>query len=67
MNPFNFLDGYKTYVAAAGLIGLALFQFSSGDYPAAWQSMMAGLAAFGLKHAVSRAVDAAPVVEEEVK
>ena len=57
MNPFSFLDGFKTYLAGAGLFGLALYQFSTGDYASAWQSMMAALAAVSIKHAVSRAVD----------
>ena len=48
-----FLDGYKTYLAGAGLIGLAVYQFSQGDYPAAWASLMAGLAAFGIRRAIN--------------
>ena len=27
------LTGYKTYVAAAGLVGLSVYQFSIGEYP----------------------------------
>lgn len=64
---FSFLDGYKTYVAAAGMFGLALFQFSTGDYGGAWQSLMAALAAVGVRHAVQKAVTEAeaPAVEEK--
>jgi hypothetical protein len=48
------LAGWKTYLAAAGLVGLALYQASTGDMTTAWQSLMAGLAAFGLRAAVAR-------------
>lgn len=51
MNLFN---GKKTYLAAIGLFGLAAYQASTGDYPAAVQSFLAGLAALGLRHAVSQ-------------
>jgi hypothetical protein len=56
-NPFAFLDGFKTYLAAAGMFGLALYQFSAGDYQTAFTSLMAALAAVGIKHAVSRQAD----------
>lgn len=48
------LPGWKTYLAAAGLLGLALYQFSEGNAAGAWQSIMAALAAFGLRQAVAR-------------
>ncbi len=47
------LAGYKTYIAAAGLAALAFYQFSMGDVPAAIQSVMAALAAAGLRHAIA--------------
>lgn len=47
-------SGYKTYLAAAGLFGLALYQFSTGTYAEAWATLMAALAAVGLRHAVGR-------------
>jgi hypothetical protein len=46
------LKGYKTYVAAVGLIGLSVYQFSNNDFPNAYQSLMAGLAAFGIRSAI---------------
>lgn len=55
MNPLSFLDGYKTYIAGVGLIGLALYQFSQGDYAKAAESALAGLAALGLRNAVEKA------------
>lgn len=48
------MTGWKTYLAAAGLVGLALYQLSQGDYAAAAQSLMAALAAAGLRHAIAR-------------
>lgn len=48
----NLLNGYKTYLAAAGLLGLALHQFSQGQVEMAIQSLLAGLAAFGIRNAL---------------
>lgn len=49
------LDGYKTYLAGAGLIGLAIYQFSQGQVEQAITTFLAGLAAFGLRHAITKA------------
>jgi hypothetical protein len=38
----------------AGLFGLALYQFSQGQMDTAFQSLMAALAAIGVRHAVQR-------------
>lgn len=46
------INGYKTYIAAAGLLGLALYQLSQGQMEQAMQSLLAGLAAFGLRNAL---------------
>lgn len=54
MNPLNAVDGYKTYIAAVGLAALAVYQFSIGDVPSAVQSVMAALAAAGLRNAISK-------------
>lgn len=51
MDPFA---GWKTYIAAAGLFGLAVYQFSLQEYTQAYQSFMAAIAAFGLKKAIDR-------------
>ena len=48
------LNGIKTYLAAAGLAGLALYQVSTGDYVAAYSSLMGALAAVGLRHAIAK-------------
>jgi hypothetical protein len=55
VNPLRLADGYKTYLAALGLFGLAVYQLSQGDYPAAVQNVLAALAATGLRHAVGKA------------
>jgi hypothetical protein len=49
----DMLNGYKTYLAAAGLIGLALYQFSQGSVDLAFQSLLGALAAFGLRQAIN--------------
>ena len=55
MAILKLVDGYKTYIAATGLIGLALYQVSMGQYDQAIQSFMAGLAAAGLRSAITNA------------
>jgi hypothetical protein len=54
MSILNALNGYKTYLAAAGLIGLAAFQVSTGQYEQAVQSALAALTAAGLRHAIDK-------------
>jgi hypothetical protein len=49
----SLLTGYRTYLAAAGLLGLAVFQVSQSQFEPAWQSLMAALAAFGLRQAMN--------------
>jgi hypothetical protein len=53
----DFLKGYKTYIAAAGLLGLAVYQFSQGDIDGAIQNVLAAFAAFGMRQAISRPVE----------
>jgi hypothetical protein len=54
MSILNALSGYKTYLAAAGLVGLAVFQVSTGQYEQAVQSALAALTAAGLRHALAK-------------
>jgi hypothetical protein len=54
MAILNVLSGYKTYVAAAGLVGLAVYQFSQGQVETGVQSVLAALTAAGLRHAVAK-------------
>ncbi len=56
---FDFLPRWKTYVAAIGLVGLTVYQLSVGDVSAALQSLMAALAALGVRHAIQRSEEAA--------
>jgi uncharacterized membrane protein YphA (DoxX/SURF4 family) len=54
----GFLSGYKTYLAALGLFGMALYQVfvaKPPDYVGAYTNVMAALAAVGLRHAVAKA------------
>jgi hypothetical protein len=54
VNILNVLSGYKTYIAAAGLFGLSLYQLSQGQYDQAGQSILAALAAAGLRSAIAK-------------
>lgn len=47
------LTGYKTYLAALGLFGKALYDASQGDYATAINELLGALAAVGLRHAIS--------------
>jgi hypothetical protein len=44
----------KSYLASIGLLGLAVYQFSIGDYANAMQSLMAALGVFGLRQAIAK-------------
>lgn len=48
------VNGWKTYLAALGLVGLSLHQLSQGQYDQAIQSFLAALAALGLRHAIEK-------------
>jgi hypothetical protein len=54
MAILNLLSGYKTYLAAAGLFGLAVYQISQGQIDTGVQSFLGALAAAGLRHAVAK-------------
>lgn len=45
---------WKVVLGGLGLVGLALYQVSTGDVPGAVQSVFAALAAFGVKTAFDR-------------
>lgn len=47
------MNGYKTYMAAAGLFGLAIYQASQGDFASAMDSAMKALGLFGLRSAIA--------------
>lgn len=46
------LSGYKTYVAAVGLVGLAVYNLSVGDFASAGNNFLLALVAVGLRGAV---------------
>ena len=46
--------GWKTYLAAAGLMALAIWQTSQGDHQVAVQTFLAGFAVLGLRHAIGK-------------
>lgn len=47
------LNGYTTYSAALGLLGLAIYKWTEQDYAGAVEAFLGALAAFGLRRAVS--------------
>lgn len=54
MSIVSIFQGYKTYVAALGLLGLALYQASLGEFETAAQAFLAALAAAGLRDAIAK-------------
>lgn len=55
MQILALINGYKTYIAGVGLGCLAVYQITQGDLTGAYQSVIAALAAVGLRHAVEKA------------
>lgn len=45
---------YKTYLAAAGFVLLALWQLYRQHYDQAYEALMLALAAAGLRHAIAK-------------
>jgi hypothetical protein len=54
MAILNLINGYKTYIAAIGLVGLAVYQFSLGQFENGYQSILAAMTAAGLRHAIAK-------------
>ncbi len=48
------LTGLKTYIVAAGLFGLAIYQFSTEQYQAGIQSLLAAGTTAGLRNAITQ-------------
>jgi subtilisin len=46
------LKGYRTYLAAVGLVGLSVYSVSVGEYDKAAEMFLAALAAFGVRSAI---------------
>lgn len=53
MSIMNRLNGYKTYFAAAGLLGLSVYQFSTGHLEEGFQTLLGAAAAAGLRNAMT--------------
>jgi hypothetical protein len=48
------LNGKKTYLGAAALAGLAMYQFYTAQYQAGFQSLVAAWTAMGLRSAIGQ-------------
>lgn len=68
MNPLQFLDGWKTHLAALSLLALGIYQITQGQFEAGVQSVLGAAAAFGLRSAISKPVEVVPppVEDDEV-
>lgn len=54
-NLFEIFNGKKTYLAALGLLGLALYHaLVREDYQSAARSLLEALGAVGLRHAIAK-------------
>lgn len=49
----DFLKGYRTYIAAVGLVATGLVAIIDGNFVVGIQSLLAGLAVFGIRRAVA--------------
>lgn len=47
-------EGYKSYFAAAGFVGAALWNLYQKNFDQAYTQLMAALAVFGLRSAIGR-------------
>ena len=48
------LSGLKTYLAATGLVGLAIHQFASGMFGHGAQALLTAMATAALRRAIAR-------------
>ena len=55
MGFVNLFSGYKTYIAAIGLVGLSVYQASTAEFSQAFQTLMSALVAAGLRSAITTA------------
>jgi uncharacterized membrane protein len=53
MNLLDWLTS-KTFWAGVGLIGFGVYQLTQGNIETGVQSILAGLAALGIRHAVAK-------------
>jgi hypothetical protein len=51
---WNFLNGKKSYLASAGLMALATYKVSAGDFGHASELVLAAMAVSGLRHALAK-------------
>ena len=60
MELLSKLDGYKTYIAAAGALALAWYYYTQGDTSHALEMVTFAMALFGLRSAINKPVEVKP-------
>lgn len=64
MNPldllFQIFPNGKTVVAGVGLVALGVYQLTQGNVPVGVQSVLAGVAALGIRHAIAKSTPSVP-------
>jgi hypothetical protein len=51
---FNLLSGFKTYIAASCLLGLAIHHFASGMFGHGTQALLTGIVTCALRRAIAK-------------
>lgn len=54
MNPLDVLSGYKTYIAAVGLVALGVYQLTQGDLQTGAANVVTGLGLIFNRRAADR-------------
>jgi hypothetical protein len=54
MNFLNLFDGWKTILAGSSMIVLGLYCITEGNNEQGLQMILTGMAALGLRHAISK-------------
>lgn len=54
MNPLKLLDGYKTYIGAAGFALLGVYHLIQGEGAKATEYFAYALSILGIRHAITK-------------
>ena len=53
-NAVSATEGYKTYAAAAGMLGLSVYRFTTGDIDGMLYMLSMALGIFGIGHKIEK-------------